>query len=428
MERTLTSTEHALTITNEFAPFNVVAIVRFSGNLSSDMLRQALDALQHRHPLLRTRIARDSGHYRFVFDVARPIDVRAHSRTGDEQWLQMAQDNVNRQIDWSEGPLLHCDYLQGTTQHELILTFHHAVMDAASGANLLHELLSNCAAIVSGNDAPYQQALEMAAAADTVYPAKFRGIRFGLRAMSFMMRQAGDEISFRVGSRGKRQQPIRQSAQCKILPIKLPATLTTALAKKTRRERLSLNSALNAALLLAVSKRLYAGQAMPLRYIMFADLRPYLKPAIPADSLGCYFAMLRYTIGLNNEQDFWELVHAIHKQVHLSIRRGDKFIGAALTRQVMEMTLKLKSFRMAATALSYSGPAKLKSKYDSLEITGLHGFISNNMLGPEFTGQARLFDGEIWCDFLYLDSDMNHATAQSIANDMVSLLESGVGL
>ena len=44
-------------------------------------------------------------------------------------------------------------------------------------------------------------------------------------------------------------------------------------------------------------------------------------------------------------------------------------------------------------------------------------------LGPEYSGLVRLFRGELWWDILYLDSDMDAAGAQLIADDMQTILE-----
>jgi hypothetical protein len=36
---------------------------------------------------------------------------------------------------------------------------------------------------------------------------------------------------------------------------------------------------------------------------------------------------------------------------------------------------------------------------------------------------VRLFRGELWWDIMYMDSDMNDATAREIAKDMQTILE-----
>ena len=51
----------------------------------------------------------------------------------------------------------------------------------------------------------------------------------------------------------------------------------------------------------------------------------------------------------------------------------------------------------------------------------MHGFISNFRLGPEFSAQANLFNERLNLDVLYLDTDMDRAGAQEIADDILSV-------
>ena len=53
--RTLAGLEHAMRITDDAAPFNVVLVLRLDGELPVAALRHALDELQRRHRLLRAR-------------------------------------------------------------------------------------------------------------------------------------------------------------------------------------------------------------------------------------------------------------------------------------------------------------------------------------------------------------------------------------
>ena len=44
-------------------------------------------------------------------------------------------------------------------------------------------------------------------------------------------------------------------------------------------------------------------------------------------------------------------------------------------------------------------------------------------LGPEIASQARLFDGKLWWDSTYLDTDMNEQTAQEVLNQVQQILQ-----
>ena len=55
----------------------------------------------------------------------------------------------------------------------------------------------------------------------------------------------------------------------------------------------------------------------------------------------------------------------------------------------------------------------------------MHGFISNNRLGPVSTAFAKIFRARLSWNFVFLDSDMDVTTAESIADDVLDLLTVG---
>jgi hypothetical protein len=161
---------------------------------------------------------------------------------------------------------------------------------------------------------------------------------------------------------------------------------------------------------------------MPLHAITFGNLRPYLKPPPAPQSLGCYAAMLRYTLPLRPGLGFWPVAQAIHQNVYHDARRGDKFSAVLLSPLLVGATNRLKSMRLAATALSYAGVVELAPAYGATHVLGLHGFVSNHPLGPEFTAAVRLFRDELWWDCVYLDTDLDEPAAQAVAGEIMQQL------
>jgi hypothetical protein len=92
---------------------------------------------------------------------------------------------------------------------------------------------------------------------------------------------------------------------------------------------------------------------------------------------------------------------------------------------MMRPILRQRRQRMATTALSYTGPARLPRRFGSIEVSSPEVFISNLTLGPEYTAQARLADGELRWNIVYLDCDMDRATADRISDEMLAVLRTG---
>jgi hypothetical protein len=174
---------------------------------------------------------------------------------------------------------------------------------------------------------------------------------------------------------------------------------------------------------MAVHKHLYKNQKLPLRNFSFANLRPYLKPPLGAEYLGSYFSMMRYTVRMREDPQIWELAGEINDIIYASVKRGDKFCSNLLSLRMMRAILRFKAFRMGTTAVSYTGPFSLDKEYGNIRIEQIHAFVSNFVLGPEYTAQTRLFDKQFYWDILYLDSDMDQKKARIIADEIRSILD-----
>ncbi len=419
MMRRLDAFESALALSDSVAPLNVVAVLRLAKGPPPDVLEQALNRLQHRHPLLRARITQGvDGH---VFEPSDPlgIAVRRASRDRSDQWVDEAEAELNQRFDAAAGPLMRGVYVgSGDGPCEVLLTFHHGIMDAASAMHLCRELL---VASEEGGAAQVLELLPEQPAAETFFPASYQGWRRGARLAVFALRQVRGEIRDRWRVRGRWHPPPPEPCRGRILSFQLSEAETSGLTRCARRHRVTLHSVFDAAMLLTVARHRYGGQSLPLRHLVFANLRPYLDPPVSDENLGAYFAMLRFSTAVHPQRELWELAAEINREVYTASKRGEKFAFSLTSAMMMRNILRLGSQRMAATALSYTGVAKL-DRDSPFPVVGLHAFVSSFRLGPEYTAQVRLFAGRLWWDILYLDSEMEPAEAEQLADEIRKLL------
>lgn len=434
MRRPLGSFETAATLTNEHAPFLVVVVLQLDGGPSPERLRLALAALQRRHPPLAVRIVERAGRYWYEPEGTPAIPLEVVERGGEAQWLAVVESELNRPLDAAIGPLARCLYLPshgGAGRCELALTFQHAAIDGAYGGVVLRDLLRLCGpaggaampddvegvgnAIISGGEG-------CPLPAEAYFPPAFRGLRGRWRALCFLSRQVGDEMVFRWRARGGRRPPVVEPTRCRPLPMTIPAAATAALVHRARRERVTLNGALNAAFLLAVHRHLYAGRPGPLRFMSFADLRPHLRPPVTDERPGSYIAMLRHTLQMAPGRGFWPLAREATRRIDTGSRRGDKFSSLWLAATAMRRVLSQRAARMAATAVSYSGVTRFAPGAGAIRVRGMRAFVSNFGLGPEYTAQVRMLDGELLLDVVYLDADMDRPLAEEIAEEILATL------
>ena len=147
MRRRLGNMETALQLTRRFAPMSVAGILRLRSAPEAASIRDALDVLQRRHPLLRARIITEQRKPTFEISnqvPAIPLEVRP--RTSDGQWRDLTVEVLNRNVDSELGPPLSCTYLRDSTGDigDLIFTYDHTIMDATSAVRLYDQLLQLC--------------------------------------------------------------------------------------------------------------------------------------------------------------------------------------------------------------------------------------------------------------------------------------------
>jgi Condensation domain len=416
--RRLGSFERAEVLTGEHFAFNVVTALRLAGRLSGRAVRRALDEVQSRHPLLRVRIEGAGRQRRFALGGVEPIPLREIEQRESEVWVQVAEHELNTRFDIAAGPLMRAVFIGGGDACELVLTFHHAIVDAASVLHVVQEVLSLCAG--AALPAPPEQRLP--ACADQVFPSAYRGARRWPASGRYLARQIADEAVYSWRTRGERHVSADGPWRCQVLSLVLEESETTALVRATRRRRVGVFSALSAAMLLAVVNRLYGNRAGVQRYFAFPLLRPYLAPPVAADIVAGYLTTLRLTMEVDPAQGLWPTAQRMHHQVDVAAKRGERFLASRWSAASMRILLARRE-RMAATALNYAGAVRLEvSAGAPFTVEGFHAFATDFLPGPEYTGQARIFGGRLWLDLVYLDVDMDRAGARAIAHEMRDLV------
>ena len=428
MKRELGSFERALVISDRHAPFHIVNVLRLENAPPPQILRQSLKVLQNHHPFLSARLVSENGRYYFA-SLANPgLPFHVLPRWNDGHWMQVAEVELGTRMDVATGPLFRCTYLYDAAKghSDIILSLFHAITDASSAAQLMHELLNACASFMDEKTVTVYE-LPPSPPVESRFPSAFRGVRLAFQAFRFALRQTSDEIAYRRKTRGKRIPPVHKNpVHGRILSMGLTEEMTESLASRARREKVTLNSALNAAMLLALNRRLYAGQQVPMRTFSFADLRPYINPPLEVENLACYISMLRYTVAVEGGLEFWDLARDLHEKIYSSLKSGDKFVASKMAEPLMKRVTRLKTFRMAATALNYNGLIPIQPGYGRIKVSGLHGFVSVFDLGPEFSAEAHIFNDRLHWDFMYLDADMSRDEARAIVEEIKSILQSAI--
>src|SRR5690242_14471650 len=152
-------------------PFVLAA--EFGNTLDVHRVRDALVAVQYRHPLLSAHIKDDPetgpGFYRRV-PVA-PIDLAVH-QDFDQDWQLLAAEELTRPFDSATTPLMRATLMTHRLASTLLLTFDHVVSDGISAVLVLNDLLTK----LNGESLP---ALPLPKSLEELATRQFNGFRIG---------------------------------------------------------------------------------------------------------------------------------------------------------------------------------------------------------------------------------------------------------
>jgi hypothetical protein len=418
--------ERGQIVADRYAPFHIVGVLRLEGAPLPHVLRKSFSELQKRHPFLSAHLIHENGRYYLAPLIDSVLPLRITPRWKDDHWIQITETELLTRIDASEGPLFRCTYLYNENQQqaEIILAIAHFIADAVSASQLLNEMMVICASFSDGMPVSVSE-LSPAPPVESQFPFAFQSWRLTLRKMRYALEQMADEISYRLRTVNKRTPPFHKKASHgRILPVQFPSGLVEPFARRARKEGVTLNSALNAALLLSVNRILYNGEKLPMRTFSFANLRPHIQPPMPAENLGCYISMMRCTVDVDGEGEFWRLARNLHKKIYASLKGGDKYIASAMSESLLKMLVRFDSMRLCASALNYNGVVSVQVKYGNIKVNAVHGFVSAHAFGPEMASQAQLFNDQLFWDFAYLEEDMDEEKAKAIVEEIKGIMVS----
>jgi Condensation domain len=228
-------------------PINGALAARITGYTSVQHWRDALDAVQRRHPLLSAcidTIFNRVPHFRRVAGQRVPLRVIT---SPEAQWQQVIAEEVNAPFTPSQAPLFRAVLLHQETHCTFILSSHHAVCDGSSRIFLLRDILL----ALSGHAL---ESLPLAPSREDLFGAQQRtSTEPGLPSLTA-------------------QRP----PMPRVEGIKLTAEETTVLQRRAREEGVTIHAAISAALTIAGRALDQSWRNNQLRIMSPAEIRDLL--------------------------------------------------------------------------------------------------------------------------------------------------------
>ncbi|MBO1351958.1 MAG: hypothetical protein EBE86_033395 [Hormoscilla sp. GUM202] len=335
--RKLCSAEQMMEILNRRAStFNVVTHGRILGPMTEEIVRQALDLVQERHPRLNSRIVGDDDNLRFETG-AKKIPLRVVEQQHSEQWQEILTEELNTKIESYEVLLravLVKEQNENSASH-LIITIHHAITDGLSSIQLYSEILTYCQKIAGGEPHSPAPSYEVLPPVDELFPPSKKGFRGIINSLLFLLKFKLKLLWYRPETLSFEKTVPIEERRCGIVCRQLDAEFTKQLINRYREEETTVQGALSAAMLFAAARKIRAGQKTRVNCYSSIDLRKRLKPLVSKDKLGVLVSTLGsfHTLGTNTS--FWELARDVRQQLEVGLKGSDIFSQVLMMRETL---------------------------------------------------------------------------------------------
>jgi hypothetical protein len=123
------------------SPVHFCLVAQIEGALDSARLAAALDRVRRRHSALRVCIADDAERGPAFHRIGKPIELHPAPVAAAADWRAVVERELNLPFDAVRGPLMRATALWAPEGASIVLTFHHAAMDALSGTRVLRDIM-----------------------------------------------------------------------------------------------------------------------------------------------------------------------------------------------------------------------------------------------------------------------------------------------
>ncbi len=317
------------------SPFSIVTMVaRIKGSVSGDLLKNAVAKVQQRHALLGVRIKDDDDHAQwFTSEGVQEIPIEIVPRKNEDDWIRIHADASKIPFEFETHPAIRFILVQSPDVSELIILCHHIVCDGMSLAYLARDLMVHL-----GDPA---REVEVLPAPPSIDLDNLPGdvIQSGLvKYLINRMNQkwAEESVFFDHEDYKILTKAYWDNFNHEIACIELSEAETSTLVARSRKESVTVNSALTAAF--AGAQSFVEGEKPYHAKIMVAaDLRDRL-PNPAGEGMGFYAGGIELKFRYSHKRSFWQNARKFHRRIQPKLTNKNLF-GDILNWLYLEPTI-----------------------------------------------------------------------------------------
>jgi len=317
-ERKATSVERFFTR----SPFSTVTMVaRIKGNVTEEMLMNAVEKVQQRHFLLRVRIIDDDTHeQRFMTEGVQEIHIEIVARKSENDWINIHAEALKIPFEFETCPAIRFILVHSADMSELIILCHHMICDGMSLAYLARDLM-----VYLGDPTRKIEALPVPPVIDLDnLPSDISQSGLAKFFINRMNQKWNEDSEYFDHEDYKTlTKAYWDTFHHKFFSIELTETETSALVAWCRKENVTVNSALTAAFIGAQSF-VEGEKPYHTKIVVAASLRDRL-PNSPGEGMGMYAGGVELKFKYNHKESFWDNARAFHKTIQPRLTNKNLF-------------------------------------------------------------------------------------------------------
>ncbi len=318
--RPLGAWEKILWLSDQSGRAQVAMMAQIKGKFSVEQLKQALTQVQHRHLLLRVRIALDEAQQPWFVEDTANIPLRVVPREGEQQWQRELEQELSQRFVSYQAPLVRVVLIHSTDVSELIITSHHCISDGTSKLLLIRDILQ---ALTTPETSTSSQSLPIIPAMEDLIPGQVDENLISLNSktqktswqqQSSLSTKLTDPPTQFSNATVEQTSPILSHIHF----ASLSPENTTLLISHCRQEQTTVHAAICAAFLLAIANKNPSEKQQTLQCFSAMNIREDLRPVVE-EQVG-YYAHGKATLQtLTPNTSLWEVARSFKDQLNQEI-------------------------------------------------------------------------------------------------------------
>ena len=427
INRKLGQLEETMETLNQRAKtWNLVTISRIQGNIQETVLRQSLDIIQYRHPVLNAHIINSRNSYYYQSKGTGKLPLQVVNIRESQEWEAVVNTEMNQVIDSSKYLLrvVLVKILNQQNINYLITTTHHAITDGLSSIQLHSEILTYCQKITAGKSIPAVTTLEPLPPIEKLLPPWTNSFKGKLGRVALLLNIALQKYWNQPKTLGvEKYVPISQR-RCEIIHRQLSEESTQQFIQQCRQENTTVQSALCAALMLTVSKQLTKSHEDNIRVscLSYLDLRRHLQPEVSQENMTVLAASIMGFYRITNNISFWELARKAKHTLNKKISQGEIIQMIFLAKQLINFSLLFPNQVSATVSVSNVGKVNIPHTYGELELEEISFVGSHALYAGIFIVHAATFQEKMTLNFVFSQPALNRQTMEKLVDNCIDYI------